>query len=154
VASIGTDGFLRVINLGDSVLMVIRDDKILVKTKERIHYFDCPYQLSNGSPDRPRDATSLQVELLPGDIIIAGSDGVFDNLTESTVRKIVTGVTTAKVNLGLIAKKIVDQSRSVSLDPQAKTPYALMAKQNRYEAYESGLGGKVDDISCVVARCT
>ena len=163
VASIGADGFLRAINLGDSVLMVIRDDKILVKSKERIHYFDCPYQLSNNSPDRPRDATSLQVELLPGDIIVSGSDGIFDNLTESTVRKIVVssytsstsinGATPSKVSLSLIAKKIVDESRVVSLDPKAQTPYAQMAMQNRYPDYESGFGGKVDDISCIVARC-
>jgi protein phosphatase PTC7 len=112
------------------------------------------YQLSNGSPDRPRDASSLQVELLPGDIIVAGSDGVFDNLSEFTIRNIVNGVTSSKVNLALIAKKIVDQSRSVSLDVQAQTPYAQMALQNQYPEYESGLGGKVDDISCIVARCT
>jgi len=154
LASIGTDGFLRVINLGDSVLIVIRNNRILVKTKEKIHYFDCPYQLASGSPDRPRDAISLQVELVPGDIIIAGSDGVFDNLSESTVRKIVNSVSNSKVNLPLVVKKIVEQSRKVSLNPNAQTPYAQMAMKNEYKAYESGLGGKIDDISCIVVQCT
>jgi len=45
IASIGADGFLRAINLGDSVLMVIRDEKLLVKTNEKIHYFDCPVSI-------------------------------------------------------------------------------------------------------------
>jgi protein phosphatase PTC7 len=148
VASIGEDNVMRSLCLGDSVLMIIRNGSVFSKTKETLHYFDCPYQLSEDSPDRPRDGTVLTTKLLPGDIIISGSDGVFDNLDDAAVVDIVNENPAAKPPM--IAQKIITKSRTVSKDTTAPTPYAKQAKRNRYENYKSGLGGKIDDISCVV----
>jgi hypothetical protein len=52
--SIGEDGFF-VLRLGDCSCVVIRNGKVTAKTKDIQHYFDCPYQLSADSPDRPKD---------------------------------------------------------------------------------------------------
>jgi len=152
IGSIGEDGFLRVLNLGDSVLLLIRNGKIVSKTKEIIHFFDCPYQLANESPDRASDGTVIQMEVLAGDVVVLGSDGVFDNVTDDYVISAVQEAgTTGKPSI--IANKIVAESRKVSLDVNAPTPYAKLAKKNRYSEYAKGVGGKVDDISCVVVRC-
>jgi protein phosphatase PTC7 len=151
VASIGEDGLLQAVNLGDSALLVIRDGSIISRTRDIVHYFDCPYQLSEDSPDRPKDSTVLQTKISPGDIIIAGSDGVFDNLDDASICEIV-GQNPNKPSL--ISKAVCEQSRKVSLDPDALTPYSKQAQKNRYPNYRNGLGGKVDDISCVVVRCT
>lgn len=153
IASIGEDDVMRSLCLGDSVIMVIRNGAVLAKTKETTHYFDCPYQLSEDSPDRPKDGTTLTTKLAPGDIIVAGSDGVFDNLEDSEIVRL-TSDNTIKLKPTLLAQKIVAESRKVSLDPMAPTPYAKQAKRNRYQNYVSGLGGKVDDISCIVVSVT
>mmetsp|Transcript_630 Transcript_630/g.844 ORF Transcript_630/g.844 Transcript_630/m.844 type:complete len:457 (-) Transcript_630:135-1505(-) len=157
VASVGEDGYLRAINLGDSVLLVLREGQVVAKTEEIVHYFECPYQLSEDSPDRPRDAKKLAVEVLPGDIIVMGSDGVFDNLSDEVVCEVVESAS-SKARKGskrqqIIANALVERSRKVSLDRNVVTPYSVEAKKNQYEDYPDGVGGKIDDVSCVVALC-
>ena len=154
VASIGEDNVLRALNLGDSVCLVLRDGAVAARTREIIHFFDCPYQLGDDSPDRPKDGTTLQAEIFPGDIIVAGSDGVFDNLSDADVCDIV-GSFGPRTKAAQIAKKIVDKSRVVSLDTSAVTPYSAVARgRSGYDQYKSGRGGKVDDISCIVVKAT
>lgn len=150
VASLGEDGKLSAVNLGDSFLMVVRDGEVVARSKDIVHYFDCPYQLSMESPDRPIDGTIMDVEIIPGDTIVLGSDGVFDNLTEDAVCDIIKEGSTAN----MIANVISLESRRVGDDTTAETPYATEAKKNRYEEYSDGLGGKVDDVSCVVVKCS
>lgn len=151
VASITEDGFLRALNLGDSACLVIRNGKVVARTREVSHYFDCPFQLSSESPDKPRDGSKLNIELVRGDTIVMGSDGVFDNLTDSEIVDLVTK-TKPHGKPSALAKKISDQSRKVSLNGKAPTPYAKEAKRNGDPDFVSGLGGKVDDVSCVVVR--
>jgi len=154
VGSVGEDNVLRALNLGDSVCLVLRDGAVAARTREIIHYFDCPYQLGEDSPDRPRDGTSLQTEIFRGDVIVAGSDGVFDNLSDSDVCEIVDSFG-PRTKSTTIAKRIVDRSRSVSLDPDAVTPYSTVARGKRgYDSYRNGRGGKVDDLSCIVVKAS
>jgi len=154
VASVGEDNVLRALNLGDSVCLVLRDGAVAARTREIVHYFDCPYQLGDDSPDRPRDGTSLQAEIFGGDVIVAGSDGVFDNLSDADVCEIVSSFG-PRTRSSAIAKKIVERSRTVSLDPQAVTPYSTVARgKSGYSAYRNGTGGKVDDISCIVVKAS
>jgi protein phosphatase PTC7 len=147
VGSIGEDGFLRVLNVGDSTCIIIRDGKVVGKSKEISHYFECPYQLSADSPDRPKDGTKFNFELLPGDMILTASDGVFDNLDPESVANLLT---TGPKALSSIAKRVVEKSRKVSLDSKAATPYAKLAQKYGDPDFKNGLGGKVDDISCIV----
>jgi protein phosphatase PTC7 len=151
VGAIGKDGFLRVLNIGDSVCLVVRGDKVVARTKEIVHYFDCPYQFSEDSPDRAQDGTRLNFEVIPGDVVIMGSDGVFDNLDD---KRIIDEVRASPERSTVIARRIVDLSRQVSLDADALTPYAKLAKRNGFEDFQTGRGGKLDDVSCVVVRCT
>lgn len=151
VASVGDDDILRAVNLGDSVLMVIRDGAVKARVKETVHYFDCPYQLSDDSPDRPKKGSVLETPLQKGDIMIAGSDGVFDNISDSFLLEIVQK--NSKGSVSKMVQEIVSESRKISKDTNAVTPYAKQAKRNNYAAYSKGVGGKIDDISCIVARC-
>jgi protein phosphatase PTC7 len=154
IASIGEDNILRALNLGDSVCLVLRNGAVAARTREIIHYFDCPYQLGDDSPDRPSDGTTLQAEIFGGDIIVAGSDGVFDNLSDADVCEIVNSFG-PRTKSSMIAKKIVDRSRTVSLDTNSVTPYSTVARgKTGYAAYKNGRGGKVDDISCLVVKAS
>lgn len=74
---------LYVTNLGDSQVMVVRPSarKLVFKTTEQWHWFDCPRQLGTNSPDTPRaNAVVDAVSILEGDVVLAMSDGVIDNL--------------------------------------------------------------------------
>ena len=146
VASIGEDGFLRALNVGDSACIVIRNGKMVAKTREISHYFECPYQLSVDSPDRPRDGTKMNIELMRGDLILMASDGIFDNLSDDQVVEIAM----KEKQLQTIAKRVSELSRKISLDSKAATPYAKMAQRYGDPDYKDGLGGKVDDVSCIV----
>jgi protein phosphatase PTC7 len=150
VASIGENGFLQALNLGDSGCIVVRGGRVTAKTRDISHYFECPYQLSEDSPDRPKDGTKLNVELIAGDIVIMASDGIFDNLREE---QILETAGNGPRRSSVIAKRIVDLSRKVSLDENAATPYAKQAMRRGDSAFRNGLGGKLDDASCIVVLC-
>jgi protein phosphatase PTC7 len=75
---------LQYANLGDSAFMVVRNDKILFRSKDQTHQFNTPYQLSvplrgegNHLLDDPRDAGSFPpgqlLKLEQGDYIIMGT---------------------------------------------------------------------------------
>jgi len=146
VASIGQDGFLRALNVGDSACIVIRNNRVVARTREISHYFECPYQLSVDSPDRPRDGTKLNVELQRGDLVLMASDGIFDNLSDEQIVEIIA----KEKSPTSMAKRVSEMSRKVSLDSAAPTPYAKLAKRFGDPDYADGLGGKVDDVSCIV----
>ncbi|KAJ5819908.1 hypothetical protein N7474_005499 [Penicillium riverlandense] len=79
---------LYVTNLGDCKILVIRpsEEKVLFRTAEQWHWFDCPMQLGTNSVDTPRkDAVLSTVPLQEDDIVLALSDGVMDNLWEHEV---------------------------------------------------------------------
>lgn len=83
---------LYVTNLGDCKVIVIRpsEEKILFRTAEQWHWFDCPMQLGTNSVDTPqKDAVLSKVPLREDDIILAVSDGVMDNLWEHEVLKVI-----------------------------------------------------------------
>ena len=46
--------------------------------------------MGDQSPDRPKDATTLSVGVLPDDLIIMASDGVFDNISDDDLSFFVT----------------------------------------------------------------
>lgn len=78
---------LRIANLGDCGVVVLRDSSIVFKTAEQQHSFNFPYQLGTNSRDRPKDAQSYSVPVQRGDVIIMGSDGLFDNLFDSDIEE-------------------------------------------------------------------
>ncbi|KAF7557030.1 hypothetical protein G7046_g6142 [Stylonectria norvegica] len=160
---------LYVTNLGDCRVMVLRPraEQVVYKTTEQWHWFDCPRQLGTNSPDTPNDnAVMDKVDLEVGDVVLAMSDGVTDNLWEheivSTVLQSIQkweagsgaetdGDRTGGRNGGMIAaaQDLVAAAKEIAVDPFAESPFME-------HAIEEGLaseGGKLDDISVVAALC-
>ncbi|KAK4131905.1 hypothetical protein BT67DRAFT_387069 [Trichocladium antarcticum] len=83
---------LYVTNLGDSQVLVVRPAtrEVVYKTEGQWHWFDCPRQLGTNSPDTPRACAVVdQVAIREGDVVLAMSDGVIDNLwTHEIVEKV------------------------------------------------------------------
>ncbi|KAL8906971.1 MAG: hypothetical protein Q9171_006046 [Xanthocarpia ochracea] len=159
---------LYVTNLGDSQVMVVRPEtkEVVYKTTEQWHWFDCPRQLGTNSPDTPKaNAVMDKVKIKEGDIVLAMSDGVVDNLWE---HEVVQNVHESMQRLGHgrhiesegdaqdtdgrmldVAKELLRAARTIAEDPYAESPFME-------RAVEEGLameGGKLDDISVVAALC-
>ncbi|KAL8776792.1 MAG: hypothetical protein Q9213_008129 [Squamulea squamosa] len=159
---------LYVTNLGDSQVMVVRPEtqEIIYKTIEQWHWFDCPRQLGTNSPDTPKaNAVMDKIKIREGDVVLAMSDGVVDNLWEHEVVQNVhdsmqrlgygdqkqAGDDTPEAGGGMldVAKELVKAARNIAEDPYAESPFME-------RAVEEGLameGGKLDDISVVAAVC-
>lgn len=144
----GQDGIqaplLYVTNLGDCKVLVIRpsEKKILFRTSEQWHWFDCPMQLGTNSVDTPRsDAVMTEVSIKEDDIVLAVSDGVMDNLWEHEVLKIIVD-SLEKWDLGHIstkgtapppdlsddrmvyaAKELLNAALTIAQDPFAESPF-------------------------------
>lgn len=134
---------LFVTNLGDCQVMVLRpsEQEVIYKTQEQWHWFDCPRQLGTNSPDRPNEnAVTDAVDLQVGDVVLAMSDGVIDNLWEheivdSVVKSIrdweegkgikVEGDRTGGRNGGMqvAAQDLVAAAKEVAMDPFAESPF-------------------------------
>jgi hypothetical protein len=61
--------------------------------QQQQHSFNCPFQLASHElrpeADAPEDADLYEVELMPGDILVVGSDGLFDNMWDDQLESIV-----------------------------------------------------------------
>ena len=104
------DDRLKLANIGDSACMVLRPSprrfngrvagknqtvmwpRIVLRTADQTHYFNCPYQVCCESFAHLLDAKDcdfLEVEVQEGDVIIAATDGVFDNIFDQNLQVIV-----------------------------------------------------------------
>lgn len=66
--------------VGDCGLMVIREGKIVYETEAQQHDVDYPFQLGDGSADTPKDGVRVLIPVRRGDVVVMGSDGIFDNV--------------------------------------------------------------------------
>ena len=71
---------LDVAYVGDCSVMLIRGGKVVYMSAEQSHSLDYPYQLGTGSADTPKDSIRCLIPVEKGDLVVMGSDGIFDNL--------------------------------------------------------------------------
>jgi serine/threonine protein phosphatase PrpC len=158
---------LYVTNLGDSQILVIRprDQRVIYKTKEQWHWFDCPRQLGTNSPDTPRkDAATDKVDIEENDVVLAMSDGVIDNLWEhEIVTNVVESIAKWESRGGLdmqggagggmqfVADRLMNAARVIAQDPFAESPFME-------HAVEEGLameGGKFEwQLTDIISQLT
>jgi protein phosphatase PTC7 len=124
-ASVGValpDGHVELANLGDSGSVLLRRAAVHHYSTPQTHGFNTPYQLSIIPPrmraqasvfggafleDFPRDAAVTNVQMQHGDVLVLATDGVFDNLNNQdilklvTSRMILTGAWTAAPDIGV-----------------------------------------------------
>ncbi|TKY69885.1 phosphatase 2C 55 [Spatholobus suberectus] len=85
-----TDKGLHAINLGDSGFIVVRDGCTIFQSPVQQHDFNFTYQLESGNDaDLPSSGEVFTIPVASGDVVIAGTDGLFDNLYNSKITAIV-----------------------------------------------------------------
>lgn len=153
---------LRVANIGDCGISIIRNNHYVFRSEEQQHAFNFPYQLGIRSRDQPHHAQSFSIKVKKGDIIIMGSDGLYDNLFDKAILSLVRD----HVHAHTIPGNAQRPPRVRNLQPQILSDILANAAKEVSEskrnvdtpfqrrAMEEGLlmeGGKADDISVIVA---
>ncbi|KAK1554738.1 hypothetical protein Q3G72_016601 [Acer saccharum] len=146
-----TDQGLHAINLGDSGFMVVRDGCTVFRSPAQQHDFNFTYQLECGTDgDLPSSGQVFTIPVAPGDVIIAGTDGLFDNLYNSDITAVVVHAMRAGLGPQVTAQKIAALARQRALDKDRQTPFSTAAQDAGFRYY----GGKLDDITVVVSYIT
>ncbi|OWM80825.1 hypothetical protein CDL15_Pgr006856 [Punica granatum] len=146
-----TDQGLHAINLGDSGFMVVRDGCTVFRSPVQQHDFNLTYQLESGySGDLPNSGQVFTIPVAPGDVIIAGTDGLFDNLYNNEITAVVVHATRAGLSPQVTAQKIAALARQRAQDKDRQTPFSTAAQDAGFRYY----GGKLDDITVVVSYIT
>ncbi|XP_038904913.1 probable protein phosphatase 2C 55 isoform X1 [Benincasa hispida] len=146
-----TEQGLHAINLGDSGFMVVRDGCTIFRSPVQQHDFNFTFQLESGNNgDLPSSGQVFSVPVAPGDVIIAGTDGLFDNLYNNEITAVVVHAMRAGLGAQVTAQKIAALARQRAQDKDRQTPFSTAAQDAGFRYY----GGKLDDITVVVSYVT
>ncbi|KAF3454856.1 hypothetical protein FNV43_RR05304 [Rhamnella rubrinervis] len=130
VAMLERNGLMKIANVGDCGLRVIREGRTVFSTSPQEHSFDCPFQLSSEVVGQTYlDAMVSNVELMEGDVIVMGSDGLFDNVFD---REIVSTISRYK-EVSEAAKALANLAKTHSVDTNFDSPYALEARSKGFD---------------------
>lgn len=136
-------------NLGDSGFLVIRQGQLLMATSQQQHSFNFPFQIGGEGAmgDHPRQAARYKVELQPGDVIVAGTDGLWDNCFHNEILAVIRHCVDSGIPADKTAQMMAHYARHRAADTKFASPFAYAA----YQANIRFLGGKMDDITVIVA---
>lgn len=142
---------LQAINLGDSGFIVVRDGSTIFKSPVQQHGFNFTYQLESGDGgDLPSSGEVFTVAVAAGDVVIAGTDGLFDNLYNNEITAVVVHGIRAGLEPQVTAQKIAALARQRAQDRNRQTPFSAAAQDAGFLYY----GGKLDDVTVVVSHIT
>lgn len=140
---------LNAINLGDSGFIVVRDGQTVFESPVQQHSFNFTYQLENDPRgDLPSSGQVFTITVAPGDVVVAGTDGLFDNLYNKEIAAVVADATKDGLSPDATAQKIAAFARLRALDRKRQTPFSTAAQEAGYSYY----GGKLDDLTVVVSH--
>ncbi|XP_020273990.1 probable protein phosphatase 2C 1 isoform X4 [Asparagus officinalis] len=156
IAMLEKNGTLKIASVGDCGLRVLRNGQVIFSTQPQEHYFDCPYQLSSEIIGQTyRDAMVCSLELIEGDTIVMGSDGLFDNVFDQEIVSIIYRID----DVTPAAKALADLASSHSTDTDFDSPYIIEARSRGFDVPlwkkilgKKLTGGKPDDITVIVGR--
>lgn len=143
---------LRIAFIGDSGLVVFRPtdgagrlDKVY-RSEDQLHGFNFPFQLGLSSTDSPAQSVTGEVELRTGDVIVAATDGVFDNLFDFEIAQIIED------NLDVSSQQLSDLIAARAFEQSQKTNVLTPFGRKAEESMRFWMGGKEDDVTVVVVR--
>jgi protein phosphatase PTC7 len=136
---------------------------VVARSSQQLRGFNHPCQLGfvpgPGNDDKfetPDDAETMVFPVRLGDIVVAASDGLFDNMDEADIIDAVEAWErdhrqAGAASVPALATRLAVAARDHSVDRMRDGPFARLAKENdvfwRY-------GGRPDDITVVCGRIT
>jgi protein phosphatase PTC7 len=95
----------------------------------------------------PLPPQKFSIGVRPGDVIIAGSDGLLDNVFNTRAAKMVWEAKQRGATPGVAAQQLATFASARARDPVYLSPFAKQARRAGFR-YQ---GGKVDDITVIVS---
>ncbi|KAG7545221.1 PPM-type phosphatase domain [Arabidopsis suecica] len=138
---------LHIANIGDSGFMVIREGTVLQNSSPMFHHFCFPLHITQGC-DVLKLAEVYHVNLEEGDVVIAATDGLFDNLYEKEIVSIVCRSLEQSLEPQKIAELVAAKAQEVGQSETERTPFADAAKEEGYDGHK---GGKLDAVTVIVS---
>ncbi|MCL7022060.1 hypothetical protein MKW94_009769 [Papaver nudicaule] len=134
-------------NIGDSGFLIVRNGTVFRRSSPMLHGFNFPLQIERGD-----DPTSMiekyEIDLDEGDVIVAATDGLFDNLYEQEIALIVSKSLQSNLKPKEIADFLAARAQEVGRSKLGRSPFADAAKAAGYTTYS---GGKLDDVTVIVS---
>ncbi|CAI9758378.1 unnamed protein product [Fraxinus pennsylvanica] len=97
--------------------------------------------------DLPSSGQVFTVTVAPGDVVVTGSDGLFDILYNMEIAVVVADAAKDGLSPDATAQKIAVFARHRALDRKQQTPFSTAAQEAGYSYF----GGKLDDLTVVVS---
>jgi protein phosphatase PTC7 len=166
---------LEAANLGDSGFLLIRAGAVAFRSPPLQHFFDCPLQFGaapefTSDTDTAADAQVYRLPVLPGDVIVLGTDGLLDNMHRDEILEVVAAAAACGGGGGAegAAKELAARAAAHAGDPEFASPYAAEAAAQGLDlplweklaglSFAGGKlalgtlkGGKQDDVTVVIA---
>ncbi|XP_051196891.1 putative protein phosphatase 2C 23 [Lolium perenne] len=136
--------------IGDSAFAVLRGGKIVHRSRAQQSHFNCPFQISaGGKGDSVAKADVGEMPVRDGDVVVAGTDGLFDNVFDAELARVVR-MGTAQ---GYLPKNMADVVAGIAYEmSRSRTKVSPFSTEYQKQATGVGFhGGKPDDITVVVA---
>ncbi|KAL6848514.1 hypothetical protein ACP4OV_021808 [Aristida adscensionis] len=145
-------GALRWAYVGDSGFAVFRGGRLLRRSTRQQHRFNCPLQLSaaaaGGGGTTVADAEVGEVPARAGDVVVVGTDGLFDNVADDELGRIVRMGTAMGFSPLNMADVVAAFAHEAARCRYRDTPYSVEKRKHHGTA---ATGGKPDDITVIVA---
>jgi len=147
-------------NLGDSGMLIIRSGQVVHRSQEQVHYFNTPFQMSVAPAslqtvvlsDSPQLADTTSFGVRDGDLILVGTDGLFDNMSDDMILHHTNSLKgNQRSAVRACCERLAHAAHELSFDPDYMSPFAFSAEANGFQDVR---GGKPDDITVVLARVT
>ncbi|CAN6238740.1 unnamed protein product [Urochloa humidicola] len=142
-------GSLRWAHVGDSGFAVFRDGALLLRSRKQQSHFNCPLSLK--AEDAGGGVAGAEVGEAPaaaGDVVVVGTDGLFDNVSDDELERIVgMGVAMGFSPLNM-AEVVAAFAHEAARCTYRDTPYSV---EKRKQLGAASTCGKPDDITVVVA---
>ena len=141
---------VEIVYLGDSSFLVIGDGNVVLEPVEQEVAFNRPFQLGKLAggltyAQEPSDAEKFGFNMEEDELIIFGTDGLFDNLFEADILKIVYEDPDA--HAADIAHTLA--SAAIERGGSADTsPFEVNSEEHGY----AHKGGKIDDTTVIVGK--
>lgn len=139
--------------LGDSGFAVFRGGRMVRRSRPQQHRFNCPFQLRATGGESVGDAAVGEMPVTVGDVVVVGTDGLFDNVFDGALERMVRQGTGLGLSPQTMAKEIAafawTASRSMNPSPFSveSARHHVMVVGGKERVY----GGKHDDVTVVVA---
>ena len=136
-----TAASIHTANLGDSGVLVLRPVAgqtcvKLFRSVEQQHSFNFPFQLScdtgNANPDLPEHADVHKLEVTQDDLVILGTDGLFDNLFDAEIVAIVDAHSKQAGGANFHSEEVLQ-----------KMAQAVRAQRNPHRSFRGGVSERL-----------